>query len=173
MINYLIEEKAEKLLIDANCFTIPVDLQKCCNFFNVNVAAVDLEEEVSGFLVFKGNNTPHIGYNQNEGESRSRFTIAHELGHFFLHGKDAPVYIDKKNKTYYRNSISATGESLKEREANSFAAALLMPRKLVLKAVQELKEEERPSMTRALARKFNVSPNAMNIRLVNLGIVDY
>jgi hypothetical protein len=55
-----------------------------------------------------------------------RFTLAHELGHWFLHS----------GLVYHRDfPISGTepsdGLSIEEREANLFAAEMLMPRRLV------------------------------------------
>ena len=73
----------------------------------------------------------------------------------------------------FRDNTSSTGEYLKEREANSFAAALLMPRKSVEEKAAEYNTEIAEDLIYALARDFNVSNQAMQIRLANLGIVDY
>ena len=56
---------------------------------------------------------------------RKKFTIAHELGHLFLHMGyqiDDELWEMQKDKDYYRN-----GSSEEELQANEFAAALLMP----------------------------------------------
>lgn len=64
----------------------------------------------------------------HEGDSRRRrrFTVAHELGHFCIpkHSKTAVICISPE--TTRGDSDKAT-----EREANEFAAELLMPRKAV------------------------------------------
>lgn len=52
-------------------------------------------------------------------EMRDRFTIAHELGHYFLHYRFANL---AQPMTYARG-----GRNRAETEANVFAAALLMP----------------------------------------------
>lgn len=52
-------------------------------------------------------------------KSRDRFTIAHELGHYFLHYRYANLVGEA---TFYRGARSRP-----ETEANVFAAALLMP----------------------------------------------
>jgi Zn-dependent peptidase ImmA (M78 family) len=171
MVNSFFEEKAEKLLIEANCFELPIDIKKCAEYFNVKVQALALDEDVSGFFVIK-DNAVHIGYNIKDGHQRSRFTIAHELSHYFLHAKETPLFVDK-NRTLYRDSNSSTGELIKEREANAFAAALLMPRKLIDNIIDQLSENDKKALHRKLASTFNVSVAAMGIRLVNLGIIDY
>ncbi len=60
---------------------------------------------------------------------RRRFTIAHEIGHFVLHpGRLAPERGGAVNEAW----------RLQEREADQFAAELLMPEALVHEAVLEL-----------------------------------
>jgi Zn-dependent peptidase ImmA (M78 family) len=60
---------------------------------------------------------PFILLNQDRHPVRKRFTLAHEYGHFFMgHG----AQLDKK--------ISFGNQAVNEREANGFAASLLVPR---------------------------------------------
>lgn len=95
---------------------------------------------------------------------RDRFTIAHELGHLFLHypqvrsnltnGKKfrATRYIDNTNKE----------QQIAEREANWFAAAFLMPE-------QAFKESYNISAKQA-ELDFKLSSSAIRIRAKSLGI---
>ncbi len=177
MIHNYIETRAEKFLIECNALSVPVDVKYCAETLNVRVKAVELDEDVSGFLVFNGNQA-HIGYNRTHGEHRHRFTIAHEIGHYLLHKNSNKLFIEKKQsaheKVIYRNNNSSTGEYVIEREANSFAAALLMPRKLVEKELAQSHNLNNPdALISELADLFNVSAQAMRIRLTNLGIIDY
>ncbi|WLS07170.1 ImmA/IrrE family metallo-endopeptidase [Shinella sumterensis] len=57
------------------------------------------------------------------GDGRARFTVAHEMGHFFLH-TGIPLARSTKGDgvASYRKS---------EPQANQFAAEFLMPRKLI------------------------------------------
>lgn len=58
-----------------------------------------------------------------EGDGRSRFTVAHELGHFFLHtGKPMARASHRVRVPQFR---------LSEPQANQFAAELLMPRDFI------------------------------------------
>ena len=62
-----------------------------------------------------------------------------------------------------------------EIEANQFAAALLMPREWVEREGGELLQQNaavrEAAFTASLATTFQVSAQAMRIRLVNLGIL--
>lgn len=85
--------------------------------------------------------------------SRQRFTVAHELGHLLLHQHGA-LFRDTHVGTFDR----AYDET--ERQANAFAAALLMPRFLLETGIHYTH-----LTMRELARLFGVSPQAMEIRL--------
>lgn len=177
MINNFLETKAEELLIDAGCFSRPIKIERCVEHLKLQLEEVELESDVSGFLVLN-NNTAVIGCNKNHGHERKRFTIAHELSHFVLHAKkEIPFFIDKQQKPeqtiMFRDSSSSTGEFQKEREANAFAAALLMPKKLVEQEIKLIAKENIHEAIKTLAEYFEVSVQAMSIRLTNLDIIDY
>lgn len=80
--------------------------------------------EVSGMLLPAER---QVWLNATEVAPRRRFTLAHELGHWVcqcLEGRTAPVYC--------RSDEVGAGEGrAREREANVFAAELLMPEKLM------------------------------------------
>lgn len=103
-----------------------------------------------------------VWVNVHEPWERRRFSVAHEVGHFLLHaGQDgAAVYC----RTGDLRPEPDTPERLREREANRFAAELLMPAALVTREVAD----HGPDPT-ALAGAFRVSAVAMAWRLVNLG----
>lgn len=90
------------------------------------------------------------------GELRNNFTIAHELGHLYLHSRDI------KNKEIIFNRY---GSGRLEWEANWFAAAFLMPSKLFKE-----KNKEFNSDTSDLSLYFNVSESAIKVRKKDLGL---
>jgi Zn-dependent peptidase ImmA (M78 family) len=101
--------------------------------------------------------------------ARRRFTAAHELGHFLLHrdrmtGFVADVTISETD--------DATGDM--EREANRFAAELLMPEEIIRERAEELMKEHKacPRLVLAyrLASELLVSREAMRYRLNHLGV---
>lgn len=103
-----------------------------------------------------------IWVRRDEPPLRRRFTVAHEIGHHLLHSDGAKVLCRPSDV-----EAAATGERVREREANRFAAELLMPEPLV----RELAERDGPDPI-ALAQRFAVSDVAMGFRLVNLGYLE-
>lgn len=102
---------------------------------------------------------------------RRRFTAAHELGHFVLHrdrmGRfraDVKVYDDADD-----------GDEL-EREANRFAAELLMPAEVCVARAKELSDRygrcPRGVLAYRLSSELLVSRAAMRYRLKSLGVGD-
>ncbi|ENJ3284708.1 ImmA/IrrE family metallo-endopeptidase [Enterobacter asburiae] len=104
-----------------------------------------------------------IAYNANDSHSRIRFTLAHELGHHVLghtqHGK--------KFREYSNQDLNS-GNYFEERDANSFAAELLMPRE----ALSVMINKEKIYSIPALASQFGVSEEAMYWRAKNLGFLN-
>lgn len=152
---------------------IPVPVELIAHRLNLEVEAAPLGDDVSGVLVV-GKNAGTIGYNSAQSPVRQRFTIAHEIGHYVLHAAESKdkLFIDKQyTASYRRDSASSTGGEIEEIQANSFAAALLMPEELIR---QELKtmhfDMGNEDALFQLASKFEVSSQAMSIRLGSLGI---
>lgn len=82
---------------------------------------------------------------------RQAFSIAHELGHLFLHmGFGQPKWGAVQE---YVESYARSGYTEEEFEANEFAAALLMP-------VREFRDVAQSSTTQDVAEHFGVSYDA-------------
>lgn len=93
---------------------------------------------------------------------RRRFTIAHELGHWYLHAKQGS---DESYRRYCRGPDLNSTRS-QEGEANEFANALLMPEVLLAEAAVRLHKN-----IPLLARHFDVSVPAMRLRLLMLDLL--
>jgi hypothetical protein len=100
-----------------------------------------------------------IWVRRDEPAPRRRFTVAHEVGHHLLHSDGAAVLCRPADV-----ETAAGDERAREREANRFAAELLMPEPLVRAAANR----DGPDPI-ALAARFGVSDVAMGFRLVTLG----
>jgi Zn-dependent peptidase ImmA (M78 family) len=160
-------------------FNPPIDIKQVARLSGVKVKVSDLGEGVSGFLAIK-NGKALIAVNPDESLVRQRFSIAHELGHFHLHSTNGDVLFVSKQKRHslgqeeihYRDEKSSSGEFKKERDANGFAAAILMPQSMLIKAIDIIppffSTEE---AIKSLAKTFNVSSIAMSIRLTRLGLI--
>ena len=165
----LVEKKAEKLLVEAGLDTAPVPVNQVASYLGIKVELADLGEDCSGVLVRSGD-LAVIGVNKDHHPNRRRFSIAHEIAHYVLHKGD--TYIDKGYLVHFRDRESGSGTKQEEMAANLFAAALLMPAKWVRIAFKknpfDLTEDE--GLAR-LAKDFQVSPQAMTYRLVNLQLI--
>lgn len=103
-----------------------------------------------------------------QNEQRKNFTIAHELGHLFLHmgyRTNFEVWKNQDEVKYRR-----FGSTEQEYQANEFAAALLMPAEDFGKAIHELAVENKVNMA-LVAERFNVSLSAAINRGRFLGII--
>lgn len=88
--------------------------------------------------------------------------------------------MDSKKDGYtlqLRNPTSATGANISEREANLFAAEVLMPAKFLQKELRKKDldlmddEEKSDGVLKSLAKRCGVSLQALTIRLNNLGYI--
>ena len=163
-----IEKSADALLKHSGVLQIPVPVEEIASFLKIKIGRGP-SKDFSGLLLRK-DGAALIGINDDEHPHRQRFTIAHELGHFFLHqGKEA--FVD------YRQSTKKTPRTLKEREADLFAASLLMPRQALNKDFAKIAqdslfdEDQIHSAISYLADKYDVSQEAMRIRLMTLGML--
>jgi Zn-dependent peptidase ImmA (M78 family) len=146
----------------------PVPLEKIARGLGAEIRYESLAGDLSGALYRSQNGAPVIGVNDWHAEVRQRFTIAHELGHLQLHRET--LFVDGVLK---RNAESSMAISAREIEANAFAAELLMPRGLLVEQLEARLPTGRPAdpkrVVRQLAGLFEVSEQAMQYRLVNLG----
>lgn len=131
-----------------------------------------LPNNVSGVILYDAATKRYlIAINEDKPKNRQYFSVAHELGHYFLH-KDAlitqEIIIDDgetgSNPALYR--VDEYQNSDLEKEANNFAACLLMPANLVINAWSELHDVDE------CAKLFEVSVVAMSIRLSRLNLVN-
>lgn len=174
-----IRELAESVLAKHCPSGGPVDVEAIAGEYGIEIKLERVDDDLSGFLYRDDSGHAIIGANRNHHENRRRFTIAHELGHFLLHEAER-VHLDSRKSGYalqLRSPASATGENVNEREANLFAAEVLMPAKFLERdlrssSVDLLDDGEKASkLLKALARKYKVSVQALTIRLNNLGYI--
>lgn len=171
-----IKVAVQRLLKDAGITAAPIDIEALAVRQGAVVSYEPFKEELSGILI-KENDRTVIGVNSSHPTTRQRFTIAHELGHLTLDHK-GELFVDQTVKlqgtVIRRDGVSSQAVDRFEIEANRFAAELLMPESLIVAAVRERQEKHTdcPSsvLVDDLAREFQVSSQAMEYRLTNLGI---
>jgi Zn-dependent peptidase ImmA (M78 family) len=90
---------------------------------------------VSGGIIFDGESVGIFYATNILNEGFRRFTVAHELGHYFLMGH--PEEILKTAQIHVSRAGFSQGDSSIELEADHFAAGLLMPSKLVRNVIRQ------------------------------------
>lgn len=170
-----VEEQAYQILKDLKINEIPVPLEKIASYYDIEIQEEEFEGgELSGVLIRNPTNTI-IGVNSSHPLNRKRFTIAHEIGHYFLHKGD-PIHIDRGFRVNFRNQNSSLAVNVEEIEANAFAAALLMPEKKLKNIFQKKLKEgidiESSEELKKLAQEFGVSQQSLIIRLMKLGLIE-
>ncbi len=106
----------------------------------------------------------------NQPKTRENFTIAHELGHLFLHMGymiNEDLWNDSDNVSYKRK-----GNSIVENQANEFAAAFLMPQQDYKRIVDQETDGNMVNISN-VARFFNVSVDAASYRGKWLGYLQW
>ena len=98
-----------------------------------------ISEYSDGFIKKTSEQSFEIVVSIHQSNGRRNFTIAHELGHLFLHMGykiNHDIWNEQIN-TYFRR-----GNTEEEYEANEFAAAFLMPKRKYKEIKETLKRHE-------------------------------
>ncbi len=168
-----VKAETEQLLKAAKCTTPPVDVEAIASFLGAQVVYEPFTEDMSGVLV-KERKAIVIGVNSTHARTRQRFTIAHECGHLCLN-HSGEIFVDRTMRSQSmikkRDARSSLAIDRDEIEANRFAAELLMPERLLVAELRRSSERDYSGdLVSALAKTFQVSAQAMEYRLTNLGL---
>lgn len=129
-------QAAEQIVKGMGVTTLPVDPRTIAQKREIVVQAKPVEDKgCSGMLVRLGNDfaIAYATHLQNEGFEN--FSIAHELGHYFMPGHVEAV-IQGENGTHVSRA-GFNSNNKYEAEADRFAAGLLMPRHLFFPAIEK------------------------------------
>jgi len=144
---------------------LPVDIMELARENNIEIRPKPdgLTTGVSGMLIRK--NRDHViiysTYINNVGFQN--FSIAHELGHYFLPGHTDAVFAEG-NK--HESLTGFTSDNRIEREADCFAVGLLMPKHLFKEAMSKV--DDGLSAIEHLAGRCQTSLIATSIRFAQL-----
>ena len=146
-----IEARALRVL-DKYGITEPVvDVVEIANGEGIKIKEVEMPEEYKNVAGFYDKKEKTIFIAVNDTPQRKLFSVAHELGHIFLNHQNATVL--------YRITREDTNYSKEEREANSFAAHLLMPEYMINEYMD--KYDLRRSDYKIMAKMFGVPEKSM------------
>ena len=140
--------------------TTPLDVNGLIEHLGIHIKKKPLQDDVSRYLR-KMNGSWEITINSMHHPRRQRFTMAHELAHYFLHSSNQSEFVDR---VLFRANESNTMEW----EANSFAGELLMPetafREMIASGARKVED---------IARMFGVSAMAVRVRAKQLGYLGH
>lgn len=161
-----LEELTTQILIDNDMLDkVPVNVISIAKTYGIDVYTSKFDNGVSGAIRYNNENEKfEIIVNKNNVVARRRFTIAHELGHYFLH-RDMLMNSDVHIDTLYRLATQIDKETKEqEKEVDYFAGALLMNRIAIERLIDNYNVEE-------MAEIFGVSSSAMTVRLSVLDLL--
>lgn len=155
---------------------------------NIKFREISTKGKFLGIFTHSNNGQAYIMVNSNiENAGRRNFTIAHELGHYFLCHK-------LMNGQCFDSDIFEDGTAVDtiEREANYFASCLLMPESKIKSAFLSMLQRSRKAKIKNflhvqsnytwgiwcgfkddLMKRYGVSEAALRYRLSDLGLAKF
>ncbi len=175
------KKQAEAFLREEGIETLPVDPFAIAASRDIVVEAKpDTAEGVSGMLLRHGDNLGILYATHVPNEGFQRFSVAHELGHYFWEGHIDHILPDDGFHASCAGFVSADPYEL---EADSFAAGLLMPttpfKRLLrrldsgFEAIEWLSEDCRTSLTATAIRYAEVCDDAVAVIMSTGHAVDF
>lgn len=173
--------EAQRLLEAEGLLRLHVDLDALAETREIVIEPMETSSEgVSGMLVRYGNSFGILYDSTIDNEGFQRFSIAHELGHFFVEGHlDHIPFADG----VHRSRAGYISEDRYEREADCFAAGLLMPERPVcdiiaqhpngLAAIEAIERDARASLIASAIRYVGLTDAAAAVIVSRNGKVDY
>lgn len=153
----------------------PLNVHEIAKSLNIEILEGEFRDnngrDISGLIKVSGKEgTPIIAVKSSDSKERKRFTIAHEIGHFILHGNELAHVDSDLESVVYRDKSSTMAINTKEIQANQFAAELLMPtdeiKTLILKNQED--NEEITKTIIEISEKYRVSSLAATIKVTSL-----
>jgi Zn-dependent peptidase ImmA (M78 family) len=176
----LVERLATEVIREHEITSLPV-----CPFSIANKRGIDVQGKsagvpgCSGMLLRVGNSFGIMYSTDIDNEGFQRFSVAHELGHYFL--PDHPEQVLEHGA--HASRAGFTSNDPYEREADFFAGALLLPKILVrplvsrlpegIEGLMELAETCRTSLTSTAIAYAQTSSAAVAVVLSDRGAVRF
>lgn len=138
------------------------------NAYGITYSLGNYEDAFDGLLEHdNGKFHIYVNLDRQQSKARQRFTFSHELGHFFIdQHRNALV----NGQTPYHSSFTGfASENIVEREADFFAACLLMPRNRVVRDYSQYRKFEF-NIIHDFCKKYQISLLAAIFRLFHLDV---
>ena len=154
--NQFVRQMARKILAESKVKSPPVDLLQILSTHGIAYEEVeDFPDTVDALIVEDGPKI-YAAVNARQHPHRRRFSLAHELGHYFMHRDgmpEEPITIDNPPS----DDLGAATKSPAEIEADLFAGELLVPLEMLKPHVQKRIPE--------LSKLFLVSEQVISIAI--------
>lgn len=151
----ILRHRVRQFLSDLKITDVPIDVEEVARACGLQVKYINRGKGFDGQLLKERR---LIEVQADVHPHRQRFTIAHEIGHHVLgHNPVVCAFDDRASRDPRKTN---------EKQAQLFAAELLMPDALLRKYWTELKRDYK-----AMAQKFYVSEQAMFLRLDEAGLL--
>jgi hypothetical protein len=172
--------QGEQVIQERGISALPVEPITIAREFDIEVVAKPVREGVSGMLLRVRNSYGIVYARHIDNPGFERFSIGHELGHYFLPGHIDAVLGDRDSHQSHAGFGSGDRYEL---EADHFAAALLMPRQLFstalrragdgIAAIEGLAEICKTSLTATAIRYTQCTSDPIAIIVSTGGSIDY
>lgn len=176
-----VQNRAEMFLKENWDAGHPVDVDEICDSLSIGLVLIRGLKKTFGVDAFITSDFSLIYADQDcaditRNDCRYRFSVAHELGHMVLHGPFYPKGItDLESRNKFIDSDFLNNRA--EKQANTFAGALLCPRQALLnyidgyfgcsfdEVLQRANQSEMGDFLIELCRYFGISQQTALIRL--------
>lgn len=159
------KRNGEKLAGDEGITSFPVDVIEIANKHQIIVEAIqEVEVGVSAVLLRDGDCFGIFYSTAIQSPGFQRFSIAHELGHYFLEGHIDQIPFDESG--FHTSRAGTFSRDVFEQEADNFASGLLMPARLFKRALNNF--EDGLAGIKGLADLCQTSLTATAIRYAEL-----
>lgn len=177
----LAKQRGEAVLVEEKITDLPVDPFAIARTHDIVVQAKpDTESGVSGMLLRHGNAFGILYASDIPNEGFQRFSVAHELGHYFLDGHIDHVL---PNDGVHASHAGFSSGDPYEQEADNFAVGLLMPTKpfkklmgqarIGLADIESARETCKTSLTSTAIRYAELTDDAIAVILSTGRVIDY
>lgn len=159
--NQTLETMAKDILVSNDMLKLPVNLSVIAKNLDIDVYASELPKGISGAIRYNENKKKfEILLSEKESYERQRFTLAHELAHFFLEKRKL-----EESKEIHFDPLYRRNKNPEEKEVEYLAGAILMDHSMLKRLYNVNKSIS------LLAETFGVSESALTVRLMILGLI--
>ncbi len=160
------QRRAREVLRDLGLTQLPIDAEQVASLSNLQIhTRPDFPPNCFGALVRRGNEYFIMVSATCFGSGHRRFTIAHELGHYFLDGH-CDALLQGDTPALSRGAQFTNRKDPFEVEADAFSAELLMPSNLIRPVVDA--QPAGLQAVRTIVESFDVSTSAAAVRFAQV-----